>query len=36
VDYVLGGQFAGPPAWRAELKGIVPFSFPVFWNIERR
>ncbi|MBP0494402.1 ABC transporter substrate-binding protein [Pararoseomonas indoligenes] len=36
VDYVLAGQFAGPPAWRADLKGVVPFSFPVFWGIERR
>jgi peptide/nickel transport system substrate-binding protein len=36
VTFVLGGQFAGPPAWRSELEGVVPFSFPVFWNIERK
>jgi peptide/nickel transport system substrate-binding protein len=36
VNFVLGGQFAGPPAWRSNLAGVVPFSFPVFWNIERR
>ncbi|WP_165943215.1 ABC transporter substrate-binding protein [Roseicella aquatilis] len=36
VNFVLAGQFAGPPAWRSNLRGVVPFSFPVFWNIERR
>jgi len=36
VSYVLAGQFAGPPAWRANLTGVVPFSFPVFWGISRR
>ncbi|MBR0645006.1 ABC transporter substrate-binding protein [Plastoroseomonas hellenica] len=36
VNYVLAGQFSGPPAWRASLRGVVPFSFPVFWNMERR
>ena len=36
VNYVIAGQFAGPPAWRASLTGVVPFSFPVFWNMERR
>lgn len=36
VNYVLAGQFSGPPAWRASLQGVVPFSFPVFWNMERR
>ena len=36
VNYVIAGQFAGPPAWRSNLHGVVPFSFPVFWNVERR
>lgn len=36
ANYVVGGQFAGPPAWRSNLHGVVPFSFPVFWNAERR
>jgi peptide/nickel transport system substrate-binding protein len=36
VDYVLAGQFAAPPAYRASLKGVVPFSFPVFWGMERK
>jgi peptide/nickel transport system substrate-binding protein len=35
VNVVLGGQFAGPPAYRSELKGVMPFSFPLLWNIER-
>jgi peptide/nickel transport system substrate-binding protein len=35
VDYVIAGQFAAPPAWRSDLTGVVPFSFPVFWNIAR-
>ncbi|MDO9710489.1 ABC transporter substrate-binding protein [Paracraurococcus lichenis] len=36
VNYVLGGQFAAPAAYRSEVTGVVPFAFPVFWNIERR
>ena len=36
VNYVLAGQFGGPPAWRSSLQHVVPFSFPVFWNMERR
>jgi peptide/nickel transport system substrate-binding protein len=36
VNFVIAGQFAGPPAWRSSLTGVVPFSFPVFWGIERR
>jgi peptide/nickel transport system substrate-binding protein len=35
VNLILGGQFAGPPAYRSELKGVMPFSFPLLWNIER-
>jgi peptide/nickel transport system substrate-binding protein len=36
VNMVLGGQFSAPPAYRADLKGLIPFAFPVFWNIERQ
>jgi peptide/nickel transport system substrate-binding protein len=35
VNIILGGQFAGPPVYRAELKGVMPFAFPLLWNIER-
>jgi peptide/nickel transport system substrate-binding protein len=35
VNYVLAGQFAVPPAYRSALKGVIPFSFPVFWNVRR-
>jgi peptide/nickel transport system substrate-binding protein len=35
VNVILGGQFAGPPAYRSELKGVMAFSFPLLWNIER-
>jgi peptide/nickel transport system substrate-binding protein len=36
VNYVLAGQFSAPRAYRSNLYGVVPFGFPVFWNIERR
>jgi peptide/nickel transport system substrate-binding protein len=36
VNYVIAGQVAAPAAWRSSLTGVVPFSFPVFWNITRR
>ena len=36
VNYVIAGQVAAPAAWRSSLTGVVPFSFPVFWNIARR
>lgn len=35
VNYILGGQFAGPPVYRSELSGVMPFSFPLLWNIAR-
>lgn len=35
VNFILGGQFAGPPVYRSELTGVMPFSFPLLWNIER-
>ena len=34
--FPLAGQFASPAVWRAELRGVVDFGFPVLWNIERR
>ncbi len=36
VDYVIAGQFGAPGAWRSSLNGVVPFSFPIFWNISRK
>jgi peptide/nickel transport system substrate-binding protein len=36
VNYVIAGQFAAPAAWRSSLTGVVPFTFPVFWNVSRR
>ena len=36
VNYVLAGQFSAPMAYRSNLHGVVPFGFPVFWNVERR
>ena len=35
VTFVIGGQFAAPGAWRSSLSGVVPFSFPVFWGVEK-
>lgn len=35
VNIILTGQFAGPPAYRSELEGVMPFSFPLLWNISR-
>ncbi len=36
VNVVLAGQFSAPRAYRSDLKGVIPFGFPVFWNIERK
>lgn len=35
VTFVVGGQFAAPGAWRSSLSGVVPFSFPLFWGIQK-
>ncbi len=35
VNYVLAGQFSGPEAYRSDIKGVVPFSFPLLWNMHR-
>jgi len=34
VNYVLGGQYSAPAAYRSNLRGVIPFAFPVFWNID--
>jgi peptide/nickel transport system substrate-binding protein len=36
VNMVLGGQFSAPAAYRSNLHGLIPFAFPVFWNIEKQ
>lgn len=35
-NYLLGGQFSAPAAYRADLQGLVAFPIPVFWNVSRR
>ena len=35
VTFPLDGQFQAPAVWRAELRGVIDFGFPVLWNIER-
>ncbi|RAI58944.1 ABC transporter substrate-binding protein [Roseicella frigidaeris] len=35
VTFPTSGQFRSPAVWRAELKGVIDFGFPVLWNIER-
>jgi len=35
VTFPVAGQFQAPGAWRAELRGVIDFGFPVMWNIER-
>ena len=35
VNYIIGGQFSAPAAWRADLHGVIRFPIPVFWNISR-
>ena len=35
VNYVLAGQFSGPSAYRSDIKDVIPFSFPLFWNMHR-
>ncbi|MCR0983750.1 ABC transporter substrate-binding protein [Roseomonas populi] len=36
VNVIFGGQFSAASAHRANLKGLVPFAIPVFWNVERQ
>lgn len=35
VTFPIAGQFQAPGGWRAELRGVIDFGFPVMWNIER-
>ena len=35
VNYIIGGQFSAPAAWRATLKDVIQFPIPVFWNLHR-
>lgn len=35
ATFPIAGQFRAPAAWRAELRGVIDFGFPVIWNIER-
>lgn len=35
ATFPIAGQFRSPAAWRAELRGVIDFGFPVIWNIER-
>lgn len=36
VNFVLGGQLAAPAAYRSNLQGLVPFAFPLLWNVARK
>jgi peptide/nickel transport system substrate-binding protein len=36
VSLLLAGQFAVPPAYRANLTGLLEVPVPVFWNVRRR
>ena len=36
VNYVIAGQFSAPRAYRSDLHDVIPFAFPVFWNVERK
>jgi peptide/nickel transport system substrate-binding protein len=32
---VMWGQFTIPAAYRSSLRGLMPSSFPIFWNVEK-
>lgn len=36
VNFVIAGQLSMPQAYRADLRGVVEFAFPVPWNPRRR
>ena len=36
VNMVIAGQLSMPQAYRADLRGVVEFAFPVPWNLRRR
>jgi peptide/nickel transport system substrate-binding protein len=35
VSIVILGQFAGPSAYRGNLRGVLDVGFPVLWNVQR-
>ncbi|GAA0600537.1 hypothetical protein GCM10009416_43190 [Craurococcus roseus] len=35
VNMVIAGQLSMPQAYRADLRGVVEFAFPVPWNLRR-
>ncbi|MBR0667016.1 ABC transporter substrate-binding protein [Roseomonas hellenica] len=35
ATFPISGQFASPAVWRAELRGVIDFGFPILWNVER-
>ncbi len=35
VPYVNAGQYVEANAWRSELKGMIPFMQPVYWNVDK-
>lgn len=35
VNFPITGQFSAPAIWRASLKGVIDFGFPIMWNMER-
>ncbi len=36
VNYILGGQFSAPAAWRSDLQDVIGFPIPLFWSMSRR
>jgi peptide/nickel transport system substrate-binding protein len=36
VNLLLGGQYSAPAAYRSNLRGVIPFGFPVFWSMEKQ
>ena len=35
VNFIIAGQMSVPAAHRAELADVVPFAFPIPWNVRR-
>ena len=35
LNVIFGGQFSAASAHRVNLRGLVPFAIPLFWNVER-
>ena len=32
VYVIIGGQFSTLAAWRSNLRGVIQFTIPLFWN----